>query len=271
MKKLLLFVLLSLWFIDISFAASTDLITSDNFLDNLRYLWILIPAALADSINPCAFAVMIILLSSILKQHKSRKKVIFAGLMFILAIFLSYLAMGLTLYKTLAWNFDAVYIQYFVWTLGILLGLANLKDYFWYGKYFRMEVPTSWRPKMKSLLKGVTSSFWAFIIGFLISLFLLPCTSGPYLAVTSYLSSADTIVPISAYIFIIIYNIVFILPMFVILYVITFGVKSVEEINELKEMNVEKMHLITWVIMLLLWIYVLMEAFGIISQLIILF
>jgi cytochrome c biogenesis protein CcdA len=93
MKKILLFVLLSLSIIDVTFAASTDLITSDNFFDNVRYLWILIPAALADSINPCAFAVMIILLSSILKQHKSRKKVIFSGLMFIFAIFLSYLAM----------------------------------------------------------------------------------------------------------------------------------------------------------------------------------
>jgi hypothetical protein len=36
------------------------------------------------------------------------------------------------------------------------------------------------------------------------------------------------------------------------MYFIAFGVKSVEEINELKELNVEKMHLITGVIMLLL-------------------
>lgn len=267
MKKILLLIVFIYLFLDTTFAASTDLITSDNFFDNIRYLGILIPAAIADSINPCAFAVMIILLSSILKQHKSRRKVILAGLMFILAIFISYLAMWLALYKTLAWNFDPVYIKYFVWVLWIGLGLANLKDYFWYGKYFRMEVPTSWRPKMKSLLKWVTSPFWAFIIGFLISLFLLPCTSWPYLAVTSYLSSANTIAPTSAYIFIIIYNLVFILPMFVILYFIGFWVKSVEEINELKEMNVEKMHLITWVIMLLLWIYVLLDAFWIISQL----
>lgn len=62
-------------------------------MDNLSYLLILIPAALADSINPCAFAVMIILLSSILKQHKSRKKVLIAGALFVLAIFLSYVAM----------------------------------------------------------------------------------------------------------------------------------------------------------------------------------
>jgi hypothetical protein len=55
-----------------------------------------------------------------------------------------------------------------------------------------------------------------------------------------------------AFTYILIYNLVFILPMLVIMYFIAFGVKSVEEINELKELNVEKMHLITGVIMLLL-------------------
>ena len=93
MKRILLLMVFVYLFLDTTFASSTDLITSDNFFDNIRYLGILIPAAIADSINPCAFAVMIILLSSILKQHKSRSKVIFAGLMFILAIFISYLAM----------------------------------------------------------------------------------------------------------------------------------------------------------------------------------
>jgi len=35
-----------------------------------------------------------------------------------------------------------------------------------YGKWFVMEVPMSWRPKMKSLIKGVTSVPGAFFIGF---------------------------------------------------------------------------------------------------------
>jgi hypothetical protein len=51
------------------------------------------------------------------------------------------------------------------------------------------------------------------------------------------------------------------------MFMIAFGVKSVEEINELKELNVEKMHLITWIIMLLLWIYVILDASWILTQL----
>jgi cytochrome c biogenesis protein CcdA len=255
-----------------SFATSSasKLIESDNFMDNLSYLLILVPAALADSINPCAFAVMIILLSSILKQHKSRKKVLIAGAMFVLAIFLSYVAMWLALYQTLADNFDPTYIKYAVWVIGILIWLANLKDYFWYGKYFRMEVPTAWRPKMFKLLRGVTSPAGAFVIWLLISLFLLPCTSGPYLVVTSHFTSNQIGFDL-ALTYILIYNLVFILPMLFIMYMIAFGVKSVEEINELKELNVEKMHLVTWIIMFLLGIYVLLDASGVITKLMFIF
>jgi len=36
------------------------------------------PAALADSINPCAFAVMLILLSTILVETKNKKRAILA-------------------------------------------------------------------------------------------------------------------------------------------------------------------------------------------------
>ena len=60
------------------------------------------PAALADSINPCAFAVMLLLLTSILSKEDNRRKAIWAGLLFALAVFASYFAMGLGLFSALA-------------------------------------------------------------------------------------------------------------------------------------------------------------------------
>jgi cytochrome c biogenesis protein CcdA len=38
----------------------------------------MMPAALADSINPCAFAVMLILLSTIMVESKRKKRAILA-------------------------------------------------------------------------------------------------------------------------------------------------------------------------------------------------
>lgn len=271
MKKIILWFLAWISIYQSTFAESMqELAKSESFMDNIGFLAFLIPAAAGDSINPCAFAVMIILLTSILKQHKSKSKVIWSGLMFILAIFISYVAMGFALFDTLADDFDPVYIKYTIWVIWIIIWLANLKDYFWYGKYFRVEVPTSWRPKMFKLLRWVTSPAGAFVIGLLISLFLLPCTAGPYIVVTSYLATNEISFSIAA-MYILIYNLVFIIPMFIIMFMIAFGVKSAEEINELKELNVEKMHLITWIIMLLLWIYVLLDASGIITKLLFIF
>ncbi|MBO4203415.1 hypothetical protein J5893_01085 [bacterium] len=48
------------------------------------------PAALADSINPCAFAVMLLLLTTILTKTEDKKKTLLAGLLFSLAVFLTY-------------------------------------------------------------------------------------------------------------------------------------------------------------------------------------
>jgi cytochrome c biogenesis protein CcdA len=62
----------------------------------------MLPAALSDSINPCAFAVMLLLLSTILSKHKSKRKTILSGMMFALAVFVSYLAMGIGLFSALA-------------------------------------------------------------------------------------------------------------------------------------------------------------------------
>ncbi|MEI7563863.1 MAG: hypothetical protein WCJ39_09915 [bacterium] len=75
---------------------------SGNYLSNelsrsnrLKFFGIMLPAALSDSINPCAFAVMLLLLTTILTKHRSRRKTLRAGVLFALAIFLTYLFMGI--------------------------------------------------------------------------------------------------------------------------------------------------------------------------------
>lgn len=258
MKNIFFFFILSLFFFSTALA-SWEVETTISLSERLKFLIILVPAAIWDSINPCAFAVMFILLSSILKSQWSRKKVLLAGFLFTLSVFISYVAMWLGLYKALASTENTMILKLIVWIIWVLVWLANLKDYFWYGKWFKMEVPDSWRPTMWKILKKVVSPLWAFIVGFLISLFLLPCTSGPYLTILGYLASESANVNTWWYIYILIYNIIFIIPMIVIALVVAFGYKNIGELREYKEMNVEKLHLITWVIMLILWLYILSD------------
>ncbi|HRX64004.1 MAG TPA: cytochrome c biogenesis protein [Candidatus Absconditabacterales bacterium] len=236
---------------------------TESDLENLagnhaKFLGIMMPAALADSINPCAFAVMLILLSTILVETKNKKRAILAGLLFALSIFISYFAMGLGLFSALATAGNTMLIKRIVGILGIIVGLANLKDFFRYGKGFIMEVPLSRRPRLQKTIKSIVSPIGAFFTGFVISLFLLPCTSGPYITILGYLASESKNINLRGYIYLAIYNIIFIIPMLIITLLVGLGFKSAEELAAIKKKNSKIIHLIVGLLMLGLGLYVLL-------------
>ncbi|MDF1497340.1 MAG: cytochrome c biogenesis protein [Patescibacteria group bacterium] len=211
----------------------------------------ILSAAAVDAINPCAFAVLIILLTTVL-AGKNRRKALFAGLAFTLSIYLSYLMMGIGLYSAIQVSGATHVIYIVVAFLAIILGLFNLKDYLWYGKWFVMEVPMSWRPKLQAIIKGVTSVPGAFLIGFVVSLFLLPCTSGPYIVILGLLSKTTT--RNLAFVYLLLYNFIFVLPMLIITAFIYWGFTSVEQAEEWRKKRLKTLHLIAGIIILLLGI-----------------
>jgi len=216
---------------------------------------LLVGAALVDAINPCEFAVLIVLVSAVLALG-IKKRALLAGLAFSLAIFISYFLMGLGLYRAVA---GAGFTYWFTRTLGLLaivLGLFNLKDFFWYGKGFIMEVPRSWRPKMLGLLRRVTSPVGAFVTGFVVSLFLLPCTSGPYIVVTSMLGQRETFG--RAFSLLILYNLIFIIPMIIITLAIYFGLPP-EKLEEIRQKKLRILHLIAGLILIAMGAFILWE------------
>lgn len=214
----------------------------------------LISAALVDAINPCAFAVLILLVATV-TNAQGKRRALQAGLMFSFAIFASYFLMGLGLYKAITIFNIPLVISTIVGVLAILLGLANLKDAFWYGKFFIMEVPLSWRPKMQTILKHVTSPFGALTAGLLVSLFLLPCSSGPYVVIVGLLAErvnmASTVSQLA------LYNLIFISPMVAItLSMYFFDIKG-SKLEQMRKDNLKLLHAIGGGIMLIMGIYLL--------------
>lgn len=224
----------------------------------LSFFGIMLPAALSDSINPCAFAVMLLLLSTILTRHKSRRKTLLSWWLFALAVFLTYLAMGIWIFSALATANNTFVLKLVVWILGIIVWLANLKDFFRYGKGFVMEVPFSRRPKMQSIIDKVSWPWWAFLVGIIVSLFLLPCSSGPYFTILGYLSSQSTNITTRWYIYLIVYNLIFVLPMLAIAILVGFGWASVDKLAKIKHEKTKLIHLIVGLLMLGLGAYVLL-------------
>lgn len=220
----------------------------------------LLGAAAVDAINPCAFAVLIILLTTILSAGKeNKKKALLSGLAFSAAIYISYFLMGLGLYSAIQVT-GVTHVFYIVVSiLALVIGLFNIKDYFWYGKLFIMEVPRAWRPRMKILLKSVTSVPGAFFVGILVSLFLLPCSSGPYIVVIGLLSKTAT--RAAAIPLLLLYNLIFILPMVFITFAIYSGLTTTEKAEEWRQRELKVLHLIAGIIILLLGIGMLASLY----------
>ncbi|MCF8335914.1 MAG: hypothetical protein K9H65_04860 [Bacteroidales bacterium] len=213
-------------------------------------------AAVVDAINPCACAVLTLLLGTILVGRKNRAHVIKAGLAFTASTLVSYLLMGLGLFYAISIAGIQQYIYIGVSTLAILIGMGNLKDYLWPEKWFTMEVPQSWRPKLERITSRVTSVPGAFGIGFLVSIFLLPCTSGPYIVVIGMLSEASS--RLMAVWLLIIYNIIFILPFIAITLGVGYGLTTTARVEKLRKEKLKKIHLTTGFVMLAIGIGLIM-------------
>ncbi len=217
--------------------------------------------ALADSVNPCAIAVLTMVLVSILIENpKKKKNVLFAGLAFISSIYIGYLVYGtiiIQFFKIFA-NFlreNSIYVYKGLAILAMVLGGLNIKDYFNYKKgSFATEMPLFMRPKVKKIIKKITSPSGAFIIGFVVTLFLLPCTMGPYIIASGLLAELGILgaLPWLAY-----YNLLFIIPMLAIVLLVYFGFSKVDEVSGWKERNIKKLHLIAGILLFLVGVALL--------------
>ena len=206
-------------------------------------------AAVVDAINPCEMAVLLILLIAILESG-DRRRALYAGLAFSAAIFISYYLMGLGLYSAVQAAGATRAITLAVALLALLVGLFNLKDYFWYGKWFVMEVPLAWRPAMQRVIRRVTSPPGAFLVGFVVSLFLLPCTSGPYIVILGLL--AQSAARVEAMAWLLLYNAVFVLPMLAITGGVYLGLTTPDDVEVWRTQHIRRLHLVAGAILVLL-------------------
>jgi len=218
----------------------------------------LVSLATIDAVNPCALAVMTMVLMTLLLQDPTKKrKVIVGGLMFTLAVFILYFLYGFIIvqfFKHLIPETGLVsfYIFKGFGLLAVILGLFNIKDYIRYRPgQFATEMPLSMRPKVRLLIKKITSPIGAFFIGIFVTLFLLPCTIGPYFIFSGIISGLDLLHTLGL---LLIYNLIFIIPMILITLLIYFGISTVEKVSGWKEKHIKQLHLIEGIILLVLGI-----------------
>jgi cytochrome c biogenesis protein CcdA len=182
---------------------------------------IIIGFALIDSINPCVIGVLLLLITVLVKQKK-KKQILVKGGMYTLGVYITYLLGGLTLLSI----FNAVreiqaISQLFYIVIGLFVLLAaflEIKDYFWYGRWFSLAIPHRFVAAVEANAKKAhTGLVSAFLFGTLVTLVELPCTGAPYLAILTLMSQTG-VEFYSALALLLLYNLVFVLPLLVIIY-----------------------------------------------------
>ncbi len=224
----------------------------------------LVSLAVVDAINPCALAVLTLMLLAILTYNPTkRRNVLLAGLAFALSVFVMYFLYGIIIIKFFQFIQKIALIKLWLYKIlggaAIILGILNIRDFIHYRPGgFLTEMPLFLRPKVKKIISGITSPQGAFIVGLFVTLFLLPCTIGPYVIAGGILSTKAFLKCLPC---LFLYNLIFILPMIAITLIVYLGTKRIEEVSEWKDKNIRYLHLIAGIIILVLGVGLLIGIF----------
>jgi cytochrome c biogenesis protein CcdA len=218
-------------------------------------LTLVIAAALADGINPCAFAVLIFLILSLITLE-SRRKMLVVGLTFIFAVFCFYFLSGLGLFALIQTAGLSRLIAVVAAAIAIAAGVISILSVIG-GEQgpALLSIPDRGKGIVEPYIKKASIPA-AFIVGILVGMFELPCTGGIYLAILSLLSNRMSLV--EGIPFLLLYNFFFILPLLIILGVFVLGL-PVERLEQLQAGSRRKVRVIMGVVMILLGIILLVE------------
>src|SRR3989338_6101166 len=228
----------------------------------LPTLGTVVVTALIDAINPCAIGVLILMISVLLAGKQSTKRMLFLGSLYIFSVMTVYFVAGLGLIYFFA-ALPLIIAEYLSITVGVLIifaGLLEMKDYFWYGRWFSLTIPPVFAKKLhnyssKATIPGVI------MLGAFVSAVELPCTGAPYLAIITLLSQYFDF---TAFMLLVIYNIVFVSPLIVILILVAAGMK-LNKISSWKQRNRPYMRLFIGLLLVALGWLLMLIANGTIN------
>ena len=207
-------------------------------------LWAIIGAGLADGVNPCAFAVIVFFVSFLAAYKYTKKEIVIVGSAYCAAVFLAYVLMGLgafhVLYAMKAFRYVTLAVQWgMVGLCGVFL-LLSIYDFVVYQRTKKSEkmllqLPTNYKvyihKVMRFFLKDKHSSMWrlllaAFIVGFVVSGVEAVCTGQVYLPTIVVILKEVNQHFWRATEFLLLYNLMFILPLVLVFVLMLCGKES---------------------------------------------
>jgi len=201
---------------------------------------------LADGINPCMFSVLLFLITYLLAIG-SKKRMFKVGFTFIMGVFIVYVLLMLGLLNLISLLGWLSKIKILVAFLALFFGLIMIKDFFFYGRFFSLEIPPKAKPQLEGLIKRGTV-FSALGLALLSSLVELPCTSGLPLVYVTILAERQ----LTAWPYVLWYNLFFILPLVLIVVLTGLAYQKVDQIEAWRQKFKKIMRLVSGLLLLFL-------------------
>lgn len=220
-----------------------------------------------DSINPCSIFILFILLS-LLVYAQSRRRMLLVGGIFIFFSGLWYFIFMFILIRTLG-LLEAVLVSIVVGIIAIIFGIFNIKDFFFPKKGTSLSIPEEKKPGLYRQMRSIVKTPYLFgaivgtvLLAVTVNLFELICSLQWPLYYVARLSMYD-FPEVQNYLYILFYNIVYVIPLIVIVLLFVFSLGRMK----LTEWQGQKLKLFSGIMILSLGLlmiisYQLLENFA---------
>jgi len=193
-------------------------------------------AGLIDGVNPCAFATIVFFLSFMAIIGRSKREIMLTGITFISVLYIVYFAIGIFLYRLFEIKFFISLrgiLYYLIAAFAFILAVISLFDAVMLrkGRVDRMilKLPRVVKKTMETtIIKG--SRLWnyiiaAFISAVVVSFLEFTCTGQIYIPTIFFVTGISS-VKLKATLFLILYNIAFVIPIILLFLLFVIGLSS---------------------------------------------
>lgn len=196
-------------------------------------------AGLIDGINPCAISTLVFFMSLLAVAKVRSRKLIFLGISFCLASFLTYLALGFGLFRVLHLfaGFTALRgaIEKVLAVILLILAGLSFRDAFRFRKSGRSgDVTLQLSTGMKKRIHGVMHRglgntsviLGGLLVGIAVTALESVCTGQVYVPTLILILKDSAFSEVRAWLLLLLYNLMFILPLVLVFIAVYFGLRT---------------------------------------------
>jgi len=200
-------------------------------------------AGLVDGLNPCAFATLVFFISYLTLSGRKGREVLAVGAAFTLGVFLAYLMVGLGFYKVLDLLGDLL-TALGRWVYGLTALMCAGLAVFSFLDFLKarrgqigdmaLNLPHGLRMRINAVIRRGSKSqaftAGAFVTGVVVSFLELACTGQVYLPTIIFVVSQPEM-QARALLFLVLYNLLFILPLVVVFFLVYYGTAGSKQLT----------------------------------------